>query len=121
METAVYYTCRLKNEVVMSDIKTRIDELVKRLNEMLDAEYIDCPRIQKLITAHYGRRYVRLVSTDKNLDTKNRSAYGFIDLKTGDLLKTSSWDKPALGARGNVFNPDYGMGGCTKFGMIYFR
>lgn len=105
----------------MNDIKARIEELVKRLNAMMDAEYQDCPRLQKLITAHYGRRYVKLVSTDKYLDTKGGSAYGFIDLKNGDLLKTASWDKPAKGARGNVFNSDYGMRGCTKFGMIYFR
>ena len=97
----------------MNDIKARIDELVKRINEMMDFEYRDCPAIKKYVKADYGRRYVRLV--------KGGSAYGFIDLTNGDLLKTASWNKPAKGARGNVFNSDYGMSGCTKFGMIYFR
>jgi hypothetical protein len=63
-----------------------------------------------------GPKYARIVRVSPG----ERSAYGFIDLATGDLLKSDGWKKPAKGVRGNMFaaNP---LAGCTAYGMQYFR
>jgi Protein of unknown function (DUF5661) len=51
-----------------------------------------------------GRRYVRVFKTDKQ---GGRSAYGFVDRLTGDVLKAASWKSPAKGPRGNIYSGDY--------------
>jgi hypothetical protein len=63
-----------------------------------------------------GRKFARIVITQGS----SRSAYGFVDLATGDLLKSASWKTPAKGKRGNIFDPDP-LAGCTPYGMAYFR
>jgi hypothetical protein len=47
-------------------------------------------------------------------------AYGFIDLKNGDLLKAASWKAPAMHARGNIFADDM-LAGCGPYGMAYLK
>lgn len=49
------------------------------------------------IELEFGKRYARLV-----IVTNQRSAYGFIDPTTGDLLKADGWKRPAKGLRGNI-------------------
>jgi hypothetical protein len=51
-----------------------------------------------------GRRYVRVLKKDRQ---GGRSAYGFVDKLTGDVLKAASWKSPAKGARGNIYSGDY--------------
>ena len=48
------------------------------------------------------------------------SAYGFIDMTTGDLLKSDGWKKPAKHARGNLFS-DNPLAGCGPYGMAYLK
>lgn len=43
-----------------------------------------------------GRRYVRVI--------RENSAYCFVDLTNGDILKPASWKAPAKHARGNIYN-----------------
>ena len=35
---------------------------------------------------------------------RDRSAFAFVDKKTGDVLKPASWSAPAKHARGNIFD-----------------
>jgi hypothetical protein len=49
------------------------------------------------------------------------SAHCFVDKETGDVLKAASWSKPAKHARGNIFNPDYGLGNMGPHGPAYLR
>jgi hypothetical protein len=64
-----------------------------------------------------GTKYARIVVSSAG---PQRSAYGFIDLTTGDLLKADGWKKPAKHVRGNIYreNP---LAGCTPYGMQYLR
>jgi hypothetical protein len=71
-----------------------------------------------VISAMTGPKYARLVA--KNPGDQYGSAYGFVDLATGDLLKTSSWKAPAKGARGNIY-ADNPLAGCTPYGMAYLK
>lgn len=62
-----------------------------------------------------GKRFARIVRKDSGI-----SAYGFIDLSNGDLLKAASWKAPAMHARGNIFNQDI-LSGCGPYGMAYLK
>jgi len=65
-----------------------------------------------------GSKYAKLVVD--YYASGSGSAYCFVDLATGDLLKPDGWKKPAKGVRGNIFaaNP---LAGCTPYGMVYFK
>lgn len=63
-----------------------------------------------------GKRFARIIKKDGS----STSAYGFIDLKNGDLLKAASWKAPALHARGNIFADDM-LAGCGPYGMAYLK
>ena len=70
-----------------------------------------------------GIKYTRIVKSEYDKrDGKpiTRSAYGFIDMTNGNLLKAASYAQPAKGARGNIFakNP---LEGCQPYGMAYLR
>ena len=53
-----------------------------------------------------GPRYVRIVSV-----SSQRSAWGFVDKTTGDVLKSAGWKSPAKNfARGNIFDDQHGCG-----------
>jgi hypothetical protein len=45
---------------------------------------------------------------------------GFIDIKTGDVLKAASWKATAKHARGNVLDDDHGMSAITKDGSVRY-
>ncbi len=62
-----------------------------------------------------GKRFARIIKKDSGT-----SAYGFIDLSNGDLLKAASWKAPAMHARGNIFNQDM-LSGCGPYGMAYLK
>lgn len=64
-----------------------------------------------------GKRYWRVVKNDG----VSRSVYCFVDKTTGDVLKADGWKRPAKGARGNVLNPDNGLGGVSAYGGRYAR
>lgn len=92
----------------------RLAILVSKLNGMVS----DGSNSPMKIEAVPGRRYVKLVLRGMGA---GGSAYGFIDRSNGDLLKAASWNAPAKGKRSNLFDTDYGMSGCSKYGMRYFR
>lgn len=66
-----------------------------------------------------GRKYWRIYTEDR---AGGKSAYGFFNPETGDLLKPDGWKRPAKGPRGNVMDKGswdraagvYGIGGMVK-------
>jgi hypothetical protein len=62
-----------------------------------------------------GVRYVRLIRVGPG----ERSAYCFIDIATGDILKAAGWMAPAKHARSNIWDSDFGMSGLTPYGARY--
>ena len=65
-----------------------------------------------------GKRYWRVVAKDPS---GARHAHSFLDTTTGDVLKAAGWGKPAKHARGNIYKPDFGMGGIGDYGAKYMR
>jgi hypothetical protein len=66
-----------------------------------------------------GKRYIKVTYTYKN--SQGNSVYCFVDKKTGDVLKAASWNQPAKGARGNIFNADRGLKALRPHGVVTFR
>lgn len=70
-----------------------------------------------VVTFSRGDRYARIIL---NYGTGlHRSVHSFVDLETGDILKADGWERPAKGARGNIFRLD--DGGFNKYGVDYRR
>jgi hypothetical protein len=101
--------------IVRNGIQERIVEFMRLSQIMLDAymqsKFPTLPRVE-LIWAG-GIRYFNIQrqevcgSIDKPV--KRNSAWAFIDLTNGDILKPATWRAPAKHSRGNVFDDDYGM------------
>ena len=66
----------------------------------------------KKMTFNRGRNYIRIIH--------DGSAYCFINLKNGDILKPASWNAPAKHARGNIFDTS-SWKNCGPFGVTYLR
>lgn len=66
------------------------------------------------ITADFStaKKYLRLVTEGY--------AWGFIDLRNGDILKSAGWKTPAKHARGNIFTHKP-RECCSKYGPNYLR
>ena len=73
--------------------------------------------------AHYplsftvGKKYIRIVD---NMGNGQRSAYGFVD-REGNVLKASTWARPAKHARGSIFNEDKPADGAGKWSVLYME
>jgi hypothetical protein len=86
---------------------------------------------QALVSAHYaansyrnppaikadtwGVKRVRILREGPG----ERSAYCFVDIATGDVLKAASWMSPAKHARSNIWDDDVGVSGLTPYGARY--
>mgnify|MGYP003626674204 CR=1 FL=1 len=71
-----------------------------------------------------GGRYLRIVSgmrTAAGELTDQRSAFAFIDTRTGNVLKPAGWRGPAKHARGNVFAVDGGISCVGAHGIAHRR
>ena len=69
------------------------------------------------ISAEYGRRYARIVTTNSQ-----RSVHTFIDLTNGNILKAGTWNAPAKnGVRGNIFSDDLGRSVINEHGANYLK
>lgn len=91
--------------------KDQLDAYLKRVNETVRASYLQWDKFSKnaeervpKITYTLGKRYAKLIADD-------RSAFGFVDLTNGDVLKANSWASPARNfARGNIYDQFGGVG-----------
>lgn len=60
-----------------------------------------------------GRRFLKF--------TVGNRVYCFVDMTNGDVLKAESWRKPAMHARSNVHDADFGLSGVNEYGGIYLK
>ena len=66
---------------------------------------------ENLWEASWGRRYIRI--------SYRGSAFCFVDMTNGDVLKCAGWKAPAKGARGNIFDEWNGLKRMTAYGVEY--
>lgn len=91
---------------------------LKYANELQAGQY-DGKLPDDTITADAGgKKYLRIVRNNYG-DPKSRSAFCFIEIATGNVLKADGWKAPAKGVRGSIYTPEnYGI---TKYGALYNR
>jgi hypothetical protein len=93
-----------------------LDNFVRTVQLMIDdyhtKNHPNEPR--HTITAHHGRRYVKIVNSSE----KSKYVYCFID-KNGDILKSATRNAPAKGARGNIYVPF--ADAINEYGAVYNR
>ncbi len=82
---------------------------------IIDPEYKDFPLGIPQLLLMKGPKYFRVVKQDK----ASKSAYAFIDRRTGDILKPAGWKGPARGVRGNLFDQHKGLKAVTPYGAVY--
>lgn len=102
------------------NIQDRIQEILPEINALVKSRYdANFPEnCKEEIVIEGGKKYARLVAF--NPSTKGRSAFGFVDLTNGDILKAAGWSAPAKGVRGNIFDSDF-IKAFTPYGVIYKR
>lgn len=83
-----------------------------------------------LLVFDYGaaKKYCRVVSRRRHTDESGKvtvsesgSAWCFVDLTNGDVLKCDGFKKPAKHSRGNIRNPDGGMSNIGRYGPAYLK
>lgn len=87
------------------------------------ARFIEgCQRLVDADPAMAGRRLtvVRKRGGGRVKIVAESSAWAFVDIATGDILKAETWHRPAKRARGNIFSATP-FDGVTAFGPRCLR
>ena len=98
-------------------MKERIEAFIKRVNGEIRERMEAFPEFTveaSMLTVSYGRKYAKLLSNNGG------SAWGFVDLETGDILKAAGWNTPAKHPRGHISDAQYGRN-YTKYGPNYLK
>jgi hypothetical protein len=72
----------------------------------------------RVLISERGKKYIKIVSED---NTGGRSAWGFVNMGSGDVLKAASWAAPAKHARGNIFDEFNGLARVGPYGPNYLK
>jgi hypothetical protein len=67
------------------------------------------------VSVQYGKKYARIVLENGS----SKSVHSFVEIATGNILKSASWQTPAKGKRGSVH--DLAAGGFNQYGANYLR
>ncbi|CAB4141302.1 hypothetical protein UFOVP410_141 [uncultured Caudovirales phage] len=91
----------------------RVNEFVSLVQALIDKHQ----NTSEKVSYEPGRRYIKIIR--RRATGVGGSVYCFID-KNGDILKAASWSAPApRGIRGNIFNPNYDIQCCDRYGLKY--
>jgi hypothetical protein len=107
------------------DIRNRIAGYVDAARRMI-CEWKACPFDAVHLDVKYGRTYAKIINYDGGA-----RVYAFVCLidveieshphKAGDILMPKTFKTPAIHARGNVFDDDYGARFSTWHGPMYME
>jgi len=69
-----------------------------------------------------GKKYIRIVKIvvrqDGTPNESDKSCFCFVERETGNVLKSAGWTAPVMGAQGNIFSTQLGVG---VSGATYLR
>ena len=69
-----------------------------------------------VLLVKYGKKYAKIITSRDGVTVE--SAWAFINISNGDILKPASWSAPAKHARGNIYN-DNRMQSVDAYGPNY--
>ena len=116
------------------EFEEALGNMMEMLDEILDVRFNDehgsFGSWQKpLIKLEFGSKYCRIVrygnpdavSSSGMRASSQQMCSGFIGLD-GSLYMCASWKKPALnGARGNIFDADFGFSAFNDMGTVRYK
>lgn len=79
--------------------------------------------LPQVLSIMKGKRYARIVLSETTPEGKtvHQSAWAFIDMTNGDVLKPTGWKAPAKHARGNIDDDQNGVGRIGPYGPEYLK
>lgn len=116
------------NTVTREQIEDFVVALGAKINASDHAEFPTCATNWRIVQAQWGKKNVRLVTkragaaVDGGYD--HASAYCFVEIATGNILKPAGWKAPAKHARGNILKGDasnWWNGALGRYGAAYLR
>lgn len=110
----------------------QVAAFVARCQVLMDTNYANNypSQVPDLLNFDYGaaKKYCRIVSLHRYKDdngtvtiSESGSAWCFIDLTNGDVLKPASYKAPAKHARGNILDEHQGMKHMSAYGPAYLK
>ena len=92
------------------------------------AQYPTCESLHNVeVTLQPGKKYARIVRKDYTLDStgarkyNHGSAYGFVELATGNIYMAAGWKAPAKHVRGNIACANVFGTACQPNGVASLR
>ena len=121
-ETAVRELIREDEIAKLSAFAERLKQFVAGAQELIDENYRvhgfnEDYKPTLIYDLGASKKYVRIANKDNRSD--GLSVYCFVEIATGNVLKSDSWKKPAKQPRSNIFNPDCGLSGVSAYGAKY--
>ena len=107
----------------MCEFQNRIQVWLEGAQKIIDEHYKqDLPNLWASgyaikLEISLGKKYAKIVAVNPS----QRSAFAFIDMNNGDVLKPACWSRPAKHARGNIFNNDDGLNCVNPYGIEYLK
>lgn len=106
------------------DLDVKVNQLCENITKAFNDEWKRAKIDNVKFVAKDGSKYIKIIRTENG---KDNCVWGFINkgndkFRYGDILKASSWRKPALNhARGNIIDADYEIRGMRLYGPDYLR
>lgn len=99
----------------LEEFEARVEGYVAGFQEKINQNYaLNYPNLTPdVLVVKKGRRYYKVVD--------GRSVRAFLDKTNGDILKPANYNAPAMHARGNLFDADFGLSRTTAYGPEYLR
>lgn len=112
------------NTVTREQIENFVVTLGAKINASDRAEYPTCEANWRIVQAQWGKKNVRLVTKSADARCNDASAYCFVEIATGNILKPAGWNAPAKGVRGNITAGDasnWWNNALGRYGAAYLR
>lgn len=112
-----------RTAVTTEELNAFVAAISNKVESTQKIKFPTCMGNWYFIAVEVGVKYARLVQTGADGNT-SRSAYAFVNLENGDILKAAGWKAPAKGARGNIRIGDasnWFNGALTSYGARYLK
>lgn len=96
----------------LESFKSKLEDMIEKYNKAAGNTLY----LGSKITSENGKRYTKVFVIEPQ---GNRRIYCFVDRGTGDILKPATFNTPAKGARGNIFDDHNGMKRMGPYGPAY--
>lgn len=111
--------------MVTNDVLIRVHEFLTRAQHMVDvymeARFPSLPKVNLILAG--GTKFLKIQKAEmggsSDRPEMRYSAWCFINLTNGDILRPATWKAPAKHARGNVFATDFGLSCVGPYGPNY--